>query len=99
MAAEQSTGKVLKDQSPIEKLNDKLESNNNDIFNLLERLTTVGGRISANMPEPEPLQNGKDSPGVPFNEGVLMQYYYSLNRQEQLISQLINQICKLEGLF
>lgn len=89
-----------KETSPIEKLNEKLESNNSDISNILDRLTNVGARISVNHPESEnPNKISGDSPVLPFNEGVLMEYLYKLNRQEALINQLRNQVVKLEVLF
>ena len=92
---------VVKERSnsPFEDLLNKFRDQNNDLENLVGRISILGHRVSdTNQPEGKGLTAGNQPPILPFNHGHLMQLHDCLNGESYLIQRLREQVEKLEQL-
>jgi len=84
--------------SPFELLNDSFTKQNEELNELVNSLTRTLHRLSnTNVPTAEKCDTIQN-PETPFRDGCLMNYYYQLNRNGSLITELRQQVNKINEL-
>lgn len=81
----------------MERLTETFKTQNSQLEENILRLKQKLHGFSNNNPT-EVNGSKQESSTVPFNDGLLMDYYYAINRNSSLISQLNDEVVKIEGL-
>ncbi len=89
---------TVEESSPFANLNDQFDKQNQRLDELVGRLKSKLHKLSdTNFPTAE--NEVKESPvDLPFREGHLNTYYNKLRNNDAIISTLVEQVIKLEGL-
>ncbi len=84
--------------SPFDNLNDQFDKQNYELSELVNRVSSKLHKLSdTNFPTAEPSIK-EPIPDLPFREGLLNIYYNKLRNHDTIISQLREQVVKIEGL-
>ena len=84
--------------SPFDNLNDQFDKQNYELGELVNRLRSKLHKLSDTNFPTEPSINKEAPVDLPFREGHLNTYYIKLRNNDNAISQLREQVVKIEGL-